>query len=62
MVRLSFEVEDIEKEMQRLVNAGFTLLNDKPKQGADGKLVCFLHPKKTNGVLIELVMDNPLAK
>jgi len=54
---IAFEVENIEKEMQRLVNAGFTLLNDKPKQGADGKLVCFLHPKKTNGVLIELVMD-----
>ena len=59
---IAFEVEDIEKEMQRLVSAGFTLLNEQPKQGADGKLVCFLHPKKTNGVLIELVMDNNPAR
>jgi methylmalonyl-CoA/ethylmalonyl-CoA epimerase len=40
--------------MERLKNEGFALLNDKPKKGADNKLVCFLHPKSTNGVLIEL--------
>ncbi len=54
---IAFEVEDIEVEMERLQNDGFTLLNEKPKEGADNKLVCFLHPKETNGVLIELVME-----
>ena len=53
----AFEVDDIEAEMQRLKNEGFTLLNDQPKHGADNKMVCFLHPKATNGVLIELCMD-----
>ena len=51
---IAFEVEDIEAEMHRLQLAGFTLLQEKPKRGADNKLVCFLHPKSTNGVLIEL--------
>jgi methylmalonyl-CoA/ethylmalonyl-CoA epimerase len=51
---IAFEVENIEKEMERLKNEGFILLNDKPKKGADNKLVCFLHPKSTNGALIEL--------
>jgi methylmalonyl-CoA/ethylmalonyl-CoA epimerase len=51
---IAFEVENIEKEMERLRNEGFILLNDKPKAGADNKLVFFLHPKSTNGVLIEL--------
>lgn len=54
---IAFEVEDIEAEMKRLAGEGFVLLNDKPKQGADNKLVCFLHPKDTNGVLIELCME-----
>ncbi len=54
---IAFEVEDIEEEMERLKNEGFTLLNKEPKAGADNKLVCFLHPKETNGVLIELVME-----
>lgn len=54
---IAFEVEDIEAEMKRLENEGFTLLNEKPKPGADNKMVCFLHPKETNGVLIELVME-----
>ena len=54
---IAFEVEDINAEMERLQNDGFTLLNEKPKEGADNKLVCFLHPKETNGVLIELVME-----
>lgn len=51
---LAFEVSDIYSEMQRLENQGFTLLNTEPKRGADNKLVCFLHPKGTNGVLVEL--------
>lgn len=54
---IAFEVEDIEAEMQRLRQEGFILLNEKPKPGADNKLVCFLHPKNTNGVLIELCME-----
>lgn len=51
---IAFDVENIESEMERLKNEGFVALNDKPKPGADNKLVCFLHPKNTNGVLIEL--------
>jgi methylmalonyl-CoA/ethylmalonyl-CoA epimerase len=51
---IAFEVDNIETEMERLKNEGFILLNDKPKIGADNKLICFLHPKSTNGVLIEL--------
>lgn len=53
----AYEVDDIEKEMTRLQQEGFTLLNDKPKKGADNKWVCFLHPKDTNGVLIELCQE-----
>ena len=51
---IAFEVDNIETEMERLKSEGFILLNDKPKKGADNKLICFLHPKSTNGVLIEL--------
>ena len=51
---IAFEVADIRAEMQRMQTEGFTLLNAEPKHGADNKLVCFLHPKGTNGVLIEL--------
>jgi methylmalonyl-CoA/ethylmalonyl-CoA epimerase len=51
---IAFEVDDIVAEMERLKGEGFVLLNDKPKPGADNKLVCFVHPKGTNGVLIEL--------
>ncbi|WP_127128728.1 methylmalonyl-CoA epimerase [Pseudoflavitalea rhizosphaerae] len=54
---IAFEVADIEAEMKRLQAEGFVLLNQQPKQGADNKLVCFLHPKHTNGVLIELCME-----
>ncbi len=50
---IAFEVKDIEAEMERLTKEGFVLLSDKPKKGADNKLVCFLHPKTTNGVLVE---------
>ncbi|MEM6344636.1 MAG: methylmalonyl-CoA epimerase [Bacteroidota bacterium] len=51
---LAFEVEDIEAEMERLKGEGIRLLNETPKAGADNKLVCFLHPKDTSGVLVEL--------
>ena len=54
---IAFEVADIYAEMERLKNEGFILLNEKPKDGADNKLVCFLHPKGTNGVLVELCME-----
>ena len=54
---IAFEVADIHAEMQRLQNEGFLLLNEQPKQGADNKLVCFLHPKSTNNVLIELCQE-----
>lgn len=57
MHHIAFEVADIEAEMQRLSSAGFQLLNPVPKPGADNKLVCFLHPKGTNGVLIELCQE-----
>jgi methylmalonyl-CoA/ethylmalonyl-CoA epimerase len=58
---IAFEVADIEAEMARLQAEGFTLLQQAPKQGADNKLICFLHPKDTSGVLIELCqeMKNP---
>lgn len=51
---IAFEVPDLIAEMERLKKEGFTLLNDLPKKGADNKLICFVHPKETNGVLIEL--------
>ena len=54
---IAFEVENIEAEMRRLSALGFELLNEKPKNGADNKLVCFLHPKTTNSVLIELCQE-----
>jgi len=56
---IAFAVADIEKEMARLKEEGFVLLNDKPKPGADNKLVCFLHPKHTHGVLVELCQEKP---
>lgn len=54
---IAFEVTDILAEMTRLQAEGFTLLNETPKKGADNKLVCFLHPKGTNGVLVELCQE-----
>lgn len=54
---IAFDVEDIEAEMKRLAAEGFTLLNETPKRGADNKLVAFLHPKGTNGVLVELCQE-----
>jgi methylmalonyl-CoA/ethylmalonyl-CoA epimerase len=56
---IAFEVNDIIAEMERLRAAGFVLLNDQPKHGADNKLVCFVHPKGTHGVLIELCQERP---
>jgi methylmalonyl-CoA/ethylmalonyl-CoA epimerase len=54
---IAFAVDDIEKEINRLTDSGFLLINPVPKKGADDKLVAFLHPKNTNGVLIELCQD-----
>jgi methylmalonyl-CoA/ethylmalonyl-CoA epimerase len=54
MHHIAFEVPDIVAEMERLKKLGFTLLSETPKKGADNKLICFVHPKQTNGVLIEL--------
>ncbi len=54
---IAFAVADIQAEMTRLREAGFTLLNETPKRGADNKLVCFVHPKSANGVLVELCQD-----
>jgi methylmalonyl-CoA/ethylmalonyl-CoA epimerase len=56
---IAFAVNDIDAEMKRLTEAGFVLLNDKPRPGADNKLVCFLHPGNSNSVLIELCMERP---
>ena len=54
---IAFDVDDIYSEMKRLENEGFTLINKEPKKGADNKLVCFVHPKSSNGVLIELCQE-----
>lgn len=56
---IAFEVADIAAEMARLKKQGFELLSETPKKGADNKLVCFVHPKDTNGVLIELCQSEP---
>ncbi|NDC40752.1 MAG: methylmalonyl-CoA epimerase [Chitinophagia bacterium] len=54
---IAFEVENIEAEMRRLTALGFELIHQQPFRGADNKMVCFLHPKTTNGVLVELCME-----
>src|ERR1700757_5485355 len=54
---IAFEVDDIYAEIKRLQTEGFEILNPEPKKGADNKLICFLHPKTTNGVLIELCQE-----
>lgn len=56
---VAFHVDDLSQEIERLSSAGFTVLNNPPKLGADGKLIAFLHPKGTGGVLIELCQDLP---
>lgn len=57
MHHIAFEVEDIKSEMKRLKEEGFTLLRDEPFKGADNKLVCFLHPKSVNHILVELCQE-----
>ena len=54
---IAFDVDDIRAEMTRLKAEGFVLLNEEPKRGADNKLVCFIHPKSANGVLVELCQE-----
>lgn len=54
---IAFEVDDIYAEMKRLRTEGFQILNEEPKKGADNKLVCFVHPKSANGVLVELCQE-----
>ena len=54
---IAFAVDDIESEIARLTGEGFKMIHEKPKRGADNKLIAFLHPKSTNGVLIELCQD-----
>ena len=54
---IAFDVPDIRAAMKELKEKGFTLLSDEPKPGADNKLICFLHPKSTNGVLVELCQE-----
>jgi len=54
---IAFAVDDINEEMERLKIAGFQLLNTIPKKGADNKLICFLHPKSTGGLLVELCQE-----
>lgn len=56
---VAFAVEDIRREMARLAAAGFRLLSEEPRPGADNKWVCFLHPKSAHGVLIELCQERP---
>jgi methylmalonyl-CoA/ethylmalonyl-CoA epimerase len=59
---VAFAVDDIYAEMKRLSDEGFQLLNTEPKKGADNKLICFLHPKHTHGVLVELCMNDPATR
>ena len=54
---IAFAVKNIEEEIKRLKSSGFDFINDVPKKGADNKMVCFLHPKTTNGILIELCQE-----
>lgn len=54
---IAYDVDDIYAEMDRLKKEGFELINQTPKEGADNKLICFLHPKSTNGVLVELCQE-----
>jgi len=57
---LAFAVDDMESEIQRLKNEGFQFINETPKEGADNKMVVFLHPKSTNGVLVELCCERKI--
>lgn len=57
MHHIAFDVEDIFTEIERLESLGYQLINKQPKEGADGKIIVFLHPKSSNGVLVELCQD-----
>ena len=57
--RIAFGVEDISAGIERLKAEGFVFISEEPKDGADNKLVVFLHPKSTNGVLVELCQEKP---
>ena len=57
MHHIAFDVEDIHAEIERLKGLGYTMIHDEPKAGADDKLIAFMHPKSSNGVLIELCQD-----
>lgn len=57
MHHIAYEVEDLKSEMKRLKEAGFKFTREEPFRGADNKMVCFLHPKSTNGVLVELCQE-----
>ena len=54
---IAFDVENIEEAMERMAAKGYRIINPEPKKGADNKMVCFLHPKSTNGVLVELCQE-----
>lgn len=54
---IAYEVDDLDQEMNRLKSEGFDIINAEPKNGADNKRICFLHPKSTNGVLVELCQE-----
>jgi methylmalonyl-CoA/ethylmalonyl-CoA epimerase len=56
---IAFDVEDIYAEIERLKGLGYTMIHDVPKEGADNKLIAFMHPKGSNGVLVELCMEKP---
>lgn len=56
---IAFDVDDIESEIQRLTEEGFQLIHQTPKDGADNKLIAFLHPKSTGGLLVELCQEKP---
>ena len=56
---IAFGVENIEAEIERLKKEGFQFISEEPKDGADNKLVVFLHPKSTNGILVELCQEKP---
>lgn len=57
---IAYEVDNLDEEMLRLKNEGFDLINKEPKDGADNKRICFLHPKSTNGVLVELCEEKKI--
>jgi methylmalonyl-CoA/ethylmalonyl-CoA epimerase len=57
MHHVAFDVKDIYTEIERLKNLGFSFISEQPKEGADNKLICFLHPKSTNGVLVEICQE-----